>query len=363
MLTRFAARKSTTLLARLRKTVSIALVGTALVSGCGSTPDGPDSTPSTRPDATVIAEGRQWAGKFYDGDTEALWRQFTPARQSLNKSKQGLDDYRDTFEGRFGAESQVLDEKVDRESQLATYVRLATFEYSSMRHAMLIGFDESGKIARFAILAAEQAKEAPTSYLEYATRTPLRLPFDGHWNVLSGGRTIAQNRHAVVRDQRFAYDFLILAGNGNGYRTTGRENADYLCFGLPVLAPGAGTIVAVGDGVEDNAPGWTNPNELGSRTLGNHVIIDHGQSEFSFLAHLKNGSTRVQVGDRVDAGAPVGLCGNSGTSTEPHLHYHLQNTAVLAHGDGLPAQFRSYTSNGRFVESGEPVSGERIGPN
>jgi len=98
----------------------------------------------------------------------------------------------------------------------------------------------------------------------------------------------------------------------------------------------------------------------GSRMLGNHVIIDHGESEFSFLGHLVNGSTRVQVGDHVDAGAPIGLCGNSGHSTQPHLHYHLQNTAVLANGDGLPAQFRSYTSNGHFVESGEPGRQDRV---
>ena len=93
---------------------------------------------------------------------------------------------------------------------------------------------------------------------------------------------------------------------------------------------------------------------------GNHVIIDHGQSEFSSLNHLMNGSTRVNVGDRVDAGAPIGLCGTSGSSSEPHLHYHLQDTALFVHADGLPAQFRAYPSNGRFVESGEPVRRERV---
>jgi hypothetical protein len=183
------------------------------------------------------------------------------------------------------------------------------------------------------------------------------LPFDGQWYVAWGGRTVAENVHAAMRDQRFAYDFY-MQENGKSYRTTGKENADYLCFGQPVLAPGAGTIVEVGDGIEDNVPGVN--NAFGRRIFGNHVIIDHGQSEFSILGHMMNGSTRVKVGDSVDAGAPLGLCGNSGHSTEPHLHYHLQNTGVFAHGDGLPAQFRNYTSNGRFVESGEPSRQERI---
>jgi murein DD-endopeptidase MepM/ murein hydrolase activator NlpD len=334
-------------------------VGAALAGGCGSTSNDPNSAPSTRTDAIVIAEGRQWAHKFYEGDTEALWNQFTLDKQSSLKSKQSLDDWHDLFEGTRGVESQVLDEQVERTSQLATYVRFATFEYSGTRRAIRIGFDESGKIGVFNITAAEPEKEAPTSYLDYATHTALRLPFDGHWNVMWGGRTIDQNQHASVRDQRFAYDIAIVE-NGKTYRTTGKENADYLCFGQPVLAPGAGTVVGVGDGVEDNAPGQTPTGEFSIRLLGNHVIIDHGESEFSFIIHLMNGSTQVKVGDRVDAGAPVGLCGNSGSATEPHLHYHLQNTGVFAHGDGLPAQFRNYTSNGTFVESGEPVRQERV---
>jgi hypothetical protein len=278
-------------------------VGAALAGGCGSTSNDPNSAPSTRTDAIVIAEGRQWAHKFYEGDTEALWNQFTLDKQSSLKSKQSLDDWHDLFEGTRGVESQVLDEQVERTSQLATYVRFATFEYSGTRRAIRIGFDESGKIGVFDIAIVE---------------------------------------------------------NGKTYRTTGKENADYLCFGQPVLAPGAGTVVGVGDGVEDNAPGQTPTGEFSIRLLGNHVIIDHGESEFSFIIHLMNGSTQVKVGDRVDAGAPVGLCGNSGSATEPHLHYHLQNTGVFAHGDGLPAQFRNYTSNGTFVESGEPVRQERV---
>jgi hypothetical protein len=352
MLTRFAARKIWTLRAPLRKTVSIAFVGAAL-GGSSCT-----SNDSALPDATVIAEGRQWARKFYERDTEALWTQFTQEMQTSMKSKQGLDDFRDTFEGQRGTELQVLEERVERLMPYAIYIRLATFEHSSTRRAMHIGFDESGMIAIFAILPAEQEKEAHTSYLEYATHTVLRLPFDGLWYVGGGGRTIGQNRHAAVRDQRFAYDFLV-AENDKSYRTTGKENADYLCFGQPVLAPAAGTIVAVGEGMEDNAPRSVR-TEFGSGIFGNHVIIDHGQSEFSFLAHLKNGSTRVKVGDRVEPGAPIGLCGNSGHSSEPHLHYHLQNTGVFAHGDGLPAQFRSYMSNGRFVESGEPERQEHV---
>jgi murein DD-endopeptidase MepM/ murein hydrolase activator NlpD len=62
---------------------------------------------------------------------------------------------------------------------------------------------------------------------------------------------------------------------------------------------------------------------------GNYVIIDHGNGEYSFLAHLKKGSMVVAVGDSLKSGQFIGLCGNSGNSSEPHLHYHLQNKPIF----------------------------------
>jgi hypothetical protein len=336
------------------------LLGAPLAAGCGDTSNGNDSAEMARKDAMVIAEGRQWAQKFYESDTEALWNQFGPQSLSRMKSKKDLDDFRDYVDGEYGSEIQVFDERVERQSPYAAvYVRPAMFEHSGTRLAMRIGFDELGKIALLTVWFEGPQKEAPTSHLEYTTRTAMRLPFDGSWYVLWGGRTIGQNQHTAFRDGRFAYDFVAMEDD-EVYRTNGKQNADFFGFGRPVLAPGAGTIAAVVDGIEDNRPGTVSDVGFGAGLLGNHVIIDHGQSEFSFLVHLKNGSTRVMVGARVEAGDPVGLCGNSGASAGPHLHYQLQNTAVFAHGDGLPIQFRNYTSNGRFVESGEPIRQEYI---
>jgi murein DD-endopeptidase MepM/ murein hydrolase activator NlpD len=96
--------------------------------------------------------------------------------------------------------------------------------------------------------------------------------------------------------------------------------------------------------------------------LGNYVVIDHQNGEYSFLAHLKQGSVAVQVGVRVEPGDLLGLCGNSGNSSEPHLHYHLQNAPGFPGGQGLPAQFQSYTADGVMVERGEPVRGQVVAP-
>ncbi len=115
------------------------------------------------------------------------------------------------------------------------------------------------------------------------------------------------------------------------------------CRSLP---PGEGVVVDAKDGVYDNIPGLRNTRDI----PGNYVIIDHLNGEFSILAHFKNGSVLVKEGDKVGAGDLIGQCGNSGHSNLPHLHYHLQNTSRWLDGEGLPAQFRNYYANGKFVE-------------
>jgi len=73
--------------------------------------------------------------------------------------------------------------------------------------------------------------------------------------------------------------------------------------------------------------------------LGNAVFIEHQENEVSVLAHLKLGSIKVKAGDKVESGQLIGLCGNSGNSSEPHLHYHLQNTAIIQDGVGIKCFF------------------------
>jgi hypothetical protein len=205
------------------------------------------------------------------------------------------------------------------------------------------------------ILLSLRRRAAPTRFLHYETKTILRLPFDEEWYVYWGGRSVAQNYHCITRDQRFAYDFLILK-DGRSFRGTGESNNDYHCFGRPIYAPGGSFVVeAVGE-LPDNLPGAMNPRQ----PLGNHAILDHGNGEFSFIAHLQQGSVRVQPGSSVEAGTLIGACGNSGNSSEPHLHFHLQTTAVVFRGEGLPAFFCNYIVNGKRVTRGEPIAGQSI---
>ena len=293
-----------------------------------------------------------------DGRTDDLFALFSP------QMKQALPLERlRTFQGglalQLGHEQEVLDETHSVLPSMTIYRRLVRFAKLPTPMEVswtLTGLDQARPtITGFHV--REPARPAETERLAYRTRTALRLPFRGRWLVAWGGRTVARNYHARARDQRFAYDFLVAEG-GATHRGDGKRNAQYHCFGRPILAAGAGTVVAAQDGLDDRTPGVV----LETDPLGNHVIIDHGNGERSFYCHLKRGSVAVKPGQRVEAGARLGACGNSGRSSEPHLHFHLQDSPTPLSGAGIPAQFQRYRSAGALVERGEPVQGEVVEP-
>ena len=190
-----------------------------------------------------------------------------------------------------------------------------------------VAFDPAGKVAGLFFKPAQMPTEpAATRFSDYQTKTNLRLPFDGEWFVFWGGRTREQNYHVIARDQQ------------------------------PLYAPADGVVSESVDGISDNTPGVMNP----SAPAGNHVVIDHGNGEFSLLAHFRSGTVVPKAGDHVKRGDLLGRCGNSGNTSEPHLHYHLQNAPHFGECEGLPAQFQNYFADGKKVERGEPGKGQKI---
>ena len=192
--------------------------------------------------------------------------------------------------------------------------------------------------------------------------TPLALPFKGRWLVAWGGDTKELNQHHDNPAQRWAFDFLGVGPDGKTHKGDGKANEDSYAFGREILAPADGTVTEAIDGVRDNTPGSMNPYAA----VGNAVIIEHRPGEVSVLAHLKQGSVAVKAGDKVRAGQVIGLCGNSGNSSEPHLHYHLQNTPVLQDGMGIQCVFRkvAVTRDGKREEKADhsPVKGDIVEP-
>ena len=167
-------------------------------------------------------------------------------------------------------------------------------------------------------------------------KSKLSLPFKGKWLVFWGGDTEELNQHHGVPNQNFAFDLLGVDENGQTHKGDGKTNEDYFAFGREVVAPADGVVTDVINGVRDNKPGSMNPYSA----LGNAVFIQHRENEVSVLAHFKLDSIKVKVGDSVKKGQVIGLCGNSGNSSEPHIHYHLQNTPVIQDGTGIKCYFQ-----------------------
>ena len=193
----------------------------------------------------------------------------------------------------------------------------------------------------------------PSSYDERPSRVMFRLPLDGPVTVAWGGADAAVNYHVFLPDQRWAYDLLV-AREGESFRGDGTELDDYYGYTLPVLAPAPGVVFAAHDGEPDIAIG---ARRWGLAGLGNHVGIEVAPNEYLFIGHLQPGSVRVQVGDHVTVGQRLGRVGNSGNSSEPHVHLHLQDTPRPYFGEGIPFYFHRYSHAGRVVERGMPEGG------
>lgn len=173
-----------------------------------------------------------------------------------------------------------------------------------------------------------------------------RLPLVGQVLVLVGHRIGETHRLAVIASQQFAWDLLPLDNNGlallNGALTESLRAADFYGFGQPVLAPADGRVVVAVDGFPDSESVGVLPADRESyvadlrRAAGNHVVLDHGDGVFSFLAHLRHGSVAVAEGQDVLAGQTIGALGNSGYSSGPHLHLHFMDGPHLLTAAPLP---------------------------
>jgi hypothetical protein len=147
--------------------------------------------------------------------------------------------------------------------------------------------------------------------------------------AVTGSATIAQ---------RFAIDFVKIGDDNQTFSGDRLKNESYLAYGADALAVADGIVVATKDSIPQNIPGPASravPITL-ETVGGNHVIIDIGGGRYAFYAHLQPGSLRVKVGDRVRGGQVVGLVGNSGNSTEPHLHFHISDGVSPLGSEGIP---------------------------
>lgn len=218
--------------------------------------------------------------------------------------------------------------------------------------SIFISLDKNEKINGFFL---KPFKENNRPKLERNT-TEMILPFKEEWTVIWGGDTKELNYHVESEAQKNAFDIVITNKNGKSFKTDGKTNEDYYAFGKELIAPCNAEVVLSVDGIKDNIPGELNPIYI----PGNTVVLKTKNNEFLFFAHFKQNSIVVKQGQKVKQGELLGLCGNSGNSSEAHLHFHIQNIEDMNKATGAKSYFSEILVNGELKKDYSPIKGEKV---
>ncbi len=210
----------------------------------------------------------------------------------------------------------------------------------------------------------------------------LELPFRGRWLARNSPARRVPSHGTTLFGTTYAIDFIAVDESGRSAPRSVRSWVSteaperFVGFGAPILAPTSGTVVVAHDGEPDHvarrSPFTLVPYALGQAgrvrrgpdaIAGNHVVIAlTGRGAFVALVHLRRGSVLVGVGDEVRVGDRLGSCGNSGNSTEPHVHVQVTDSPEWSSARGVPLAFRRpgdpaglwLPGEGEIVEAGGP---------
>lgn len=267
-------------------------------------------------------KGEEIANTMLEGQYQALYAQFGEGLQSIITEKD-FEAVANEFV------SDVTQFQLTSSMYVNEFFHYVWQDKQTSKGVMAV-VDQHDIIEGFQVLSLTAYPETD----EQSTKIEYQLPFSDEWLVFWGGKNVFLNYHYEYEQMRYAYDFI---GTKDGYSYSGDplNNESYYAFGREVLAPADGTVIAVTDGIEDNIPGEMNADQ----PLGNMVIIQHEHGEFSLLAHFKKGSIVVQVGDKVTSGQLLGECGNSGNSSEAHIHYQVYKLDEGGKEQVLPIRF------------------------
>jgi hypothetical protein len=217
----------------------------------------------------------------------------------------------------------------------------------------------------------------------------LSFPFTGRWRVRNSPARRVPSHGSDLFGERYAIDFVAVnerhrTADVRDWRTilATEPPQRFVGFGRPILAPAAGTVAAVHDGEPDHDGRRSQlalvPYMLGQAgrlargveaVAGNYVVIAlPGAQMFVAVAHLEAESVRVSVGQRVAAGEHIADCGNSGNSTQPHVHMQLMDRMDLTSAQGIPMifpRFREWPGGGaepRIQDRAVPAEGAVVEP-
>jgi murein DD-endopeptidase MepM/ murein hydrolase activator NlpD len=228
-------------------------------------------------------------------------------------------------------------------------------QFENGNQIITLSLDENLRLNGLRFLPAEE--KSVIAKLD-RNKTGFSLPFMGEWFTVWGGDTKAQNYHVISKTQKNAFDFLIIGKNGRSYERSGTRNEDYYAFGQPLYAVCDAEVIEVITGVEDNKPGEMNPMQA----LGNSVTLRTSYEEYIVYAHFEKETIKVKEGQFVKKGQYLGNAGNSGNSTEAHLHFHVQDGPKHMTSVGVKCYFESLMVNGELQLDYSPIRLDRIAP-
>ena len=298
---------------------------------------------------------QRYIAAFNSGEPGALQTLISPAYERADRLQPFLsmikDDHGELTSMRFRYFDR-LKQRTDKELLAVYHTEFANGAWMETR----VGLDPQNLLKRLIITDTNYNEDLPLHHNE----TKLQLPFrpGEEWSVLWGGLSEELNYHVRSRSQKNALDLLVRHPNSHQtFDTNGQSNDDYYAFGQPILAPASGVVIKTITGVADNLPGETNPRHL----TGNTVVIKTPNDEYVLLAHLKHGSIVVAAGDRVRPGQVVGECGNSGNSSEPHLHMQLMDGPEMREATGIQMRFSKLLVDGDARAADyAPIRGNRV---
>jgi len=231
---------------------------------------------------------------------------------------------------------------------------------------LVIGYDVPGWV----LIPLLTAPFALYAFVGRVRAEPLAVapPVHGTWRAANSPASRVPSHGLHAYGQTYAIDLVYQpAGTpapGFSWWPLARRPSDFPGFGQPVLAAAPGRVVRVRRGARDH---WSRTSVPGviyllvegmirevlgvGRVVGNHVVVDLGDGRYALYAHLQRRSAAVRPGDVVTAGQPLGRCGNSGNSSEPHLHFQLMDRPAPAFAAGLPFRFaqRETPRNGELL--------------
>jgi hypothetical protein len=210
-----------------------------------------------------------------------------------------------------------------------------------------------------------EAMRAAAAYRPDLHHTPvvLTLPFEGCWLAVNTPARRVPSHGTHFLGQTFAIDFAAVDERRHtaavrDWRTVLATEpvTRFFAFGRPILSPIDGHVVSVHDGEPDRTARRSPLLILaylatqGSRLrrglsaiVGNRVTLGlDADGPFVMLAHLRAGTVLVHPGDPVAVGQTIAACGNSGNTTQPHVHVQVVDSADLLAARGLPITFRNY---------------------